>query len=75
MLPLPFFFHLSSILETFLCFDYLKVIDFLTLTCPDVDCFVGKIKTVALTNFDTERLHTILENGIPVVSNQVNNLE
>ncbi|KAG6485333.1 hypothetical protein ZIOFF_053870 [Zingiber officinale] len=31
----------------------------------------GKIKTVALTNFDTERLHTILENGIPVVSNQV----
>ncbi|KAL8501195.1 hypothetical protein ACS0TY_020664 [Phlomoides rotata] len=31
----------------------------------------GKIKTVALTNFDTERLHKILENGIPVVSNQV----
>ncbi|KAH7680621.1 Carbonyl reductase (NADPH) protein [Dioscorea alata] len=31
----------------------------------------GKIKTVALTNFDTERLHIILENGIPVVSNQV----
>ncbi|KAF5727521.1 hypothetical protein HS088_TW22G01214 [Tripterygium wilfordii] len=31
----------------------------------------GKIKTVALTNFDTERLHIILENGVPVVSNQV----
>ncbi|CAK9153823.1 unnamed protein product [Ilex paraguariensis] len=31
----------------------------------------GKIKTIALTNFDTERLHIILENGIPVVSNQV----
>ncbi|KAL8268627.1 hypothetical protein R6Q59_002425 [Mikania micrantha] len=31
----------------------------------------GKIKTVALTNFDTERLQIILENGIPVVSNQV----
>ncbi|XP_026426927.1 flagellar radial spoke protein 5-like isoform X1 [Papaver somniferum] len=31
----------------------------------------GKIKTVALTNFDTERLHIILENGIPIVSNQV----
>ncbi|GAY59814.1 hypothetical protein CUMW_197370 [Citrus unshiu] len=30
----------------------------------------GKIKTVALTNFDTERLRIILENGIPVVSNQ-----
>ncbi|MBA0774414.1 hypothetical protein Gotri_009627 [Gossypium trilobum] len=30
----------------------------------------GKIKTVALTNFDTERLQIILENGIPVVSNQ-----
>lgn len=32
---------------------------------------VGKIKTVALTNFDTERLQIILENDIPVVSNQV----
>ncbi|KAK0605857.1 hypothetical protein LWI29_031444 [Acer saccharum] len=31
----------------------------------------GKIKTVALTNFDTERLMIILENEIPVVSNQV----
>uniref|UniRef100_A0A804MLU6 NADP-dependent oxidoreductase domain-containing protein n=1 Tax=Zea mays TaxID=4577 RepID=A0A804MLU6_MAIZE len=30
----------------------------------------GKIKTVALTNFDTDRLQIILENGIPVVSNQ-----
>ncbi|XP_072087645.1 uncharacterized oxidoreductase At1g06690, chloroplastic isoform X1 [Arachis hypogaea] len=32
----------------------------------------GKIKTVALTNFNTERLQIILENEIPVVSNQVN---
>ncbi|XP_047341209.1 LOW QUALITY PROTEIN: flagellar radial spoke protein 5 [Impatiens glandulifera] len=31
----------------------------------------GKIKTVALTNFDSERLQIILENKIPVVSNQV----
>ncbi|KAG6414771.1 hypothetical protein SASPL_122145 [Salvia splendens] len=31
----------------------------------------GKITTVALTNFDTVRLQKILENGIPVVSNQV----
>ncbi|WOL17741.1 flagellar radial spoke protein 5 [Canna indica] len=31
----------------------------------------GKIKTVALTNFDTDHLHIILENGIPIVSNQV----
>ncbi|CAN6438767.1 unnamed protein product [Victoria cruziana] len=31
----------------------------------------GKIKTIALTNFDTERLRIILENGIPIVSNQV----
>ncbi|KAL5583171.1 hypothetical protein UlMin_015613 [Ulmus minor] len=31
----------------------------------------GKIKTIALTNFDTERLQIILENEIPVVSNQV----
>lgn len=34
----------------------------------------GKIKTVALTNFDTLRLQKILENGIPVVSNQVREL-
>uniref|UniRef100_A0A7C8ZJV0 NADP-dependent oxidoreductase domain-containing protein n=1 Tax=Opuntia streptacantha TaxID=393608 RepID=A0A7C8ZJV0_OPUST len=31
----------------------------------------GKIKTLALTNFDTERLRIILDNEIPVVSNQV----
>ncbi|KAG0498585.1 hypothetical protein HPP92_003276 [Vanilla planifolia] len=31
----------------------------------------GKIKTLAFTNFDTERLQIILENGIPIVSNQV----
>ncbi|EEF33305.1 flagellar radial spoke protein 5 isoform X2 [Ricinus communis] len=31
----------------------------------------GKIKTVALTNFDTERLQIIVENEIPIVSNQV----
>eukprot|EP00898_Chlorokybus_atmophyticus_P005392 jgi/Chlat1/5854/Chrsp4S06233 len=30
----------------------------------------GKITTVALTNFDTERLEIILDKGIPVVSNQ-----
>ncbi|CAL9782367.1 unnamed protein product, partial [Musa acuminata subsp. burmannicoides] len=33
----------------------------------------GKIKTLALTNFDTEWFHTILENGIQIVSNQVKN--
>ncbi|MGD8300441.1 MAG: aldo/keto reductase [Nitrosopumilaceae archaeon] len=31
----------------------------------------GKIKHVGLTNFDTERLQTITENGVRVVSNQV----
>lgn len=31
----------------------------------------GKIKHLALTNFDTERLQTILNAGIPIVSNQV----
>jgi aryl-alcohol dehydrogenase-like predicted oxidoreductase len=31
----------------------------------------GKIKHLALTNFDTEHLQTILEHGIPIVSNQV----
>jgi aryl-alcohol dehydrogenase-like predicted oxidoreductase len=31
----------------------------------------GKIRHVALTNFDTERLGVIADHGIPVVSNQV----
>jgi len=31
----------------------------------------GKIKHLALTNFDTDRLKIILENGIKIVSNQV----
>jgi aryl-alcohol dehydrogenase-like predicted oxidoreductase len=31
----------------------------------------GKIRHLALTNFDTERLRTIAENGIRIVSNQV----
>eukprot|EP00475_Leptophrys_vorax_P005726 TRINITY_DN13458_c0_g1_i2.p1 TRINITY_DN13458_c0_g1~~TRINITY_DN13458_c0_g1_i2.p1 ORF type:complete len:269 (-),score=17.24 TRINITY_DN13458_c0_g1_i2:181-912(-) len=31
----------------------------------------GKIKAIALTNFDTQRLQIIIENGIPIVSNQV----
>ncbi|KAL4182527.1 hypothetical protein AMTRI_Chr11g93720 [Amborella trichopoda] len=31
----------------------------------------GKLKTLALTNFDTERLHIILENGIPIVQHSV----
>ncbi|HEV3113369.1 MAG TPA: aldo/keto reductase [Candidatus Binataceae bacterium] len=31
----------------------------------------GKIKHLALTNFDTEHLGTIVENGIRIVSNQV----
>jgi aryl-alcohol dehydrogenase-like predicted oxidoreductase len=31
----------------------------------------GKIRHLALTNFDTERLRAILDAGVPVVSNQV----
>jgi len=31
----------------------------------------GKIKHLALTNFDTQHLQTIIERGLPVVSNQV----
>ena len=31
----------------------------------------GKIRHLALTNFDTERLHVIADHGVPVVSNQV----
>jgi aryl-alcohol dehydrogenase-like predicted oxidoreductase len=31
----------------------------------------GQIRHLALTNFDTERLRIFIENGIPIVSNQV----
>ncbi len=31
----------------------------------------GQIRHLALTNFDTDRLRTIVEGGIPIVSNQV----
>ena len=31
----------------------------------------GRIKHLAMTNFDTQRLRTIAERGIPIVSNQV----
>jgi aryl-alcohol dehydrogenase-like predicted oxidoreductase len=34
-------------------------------------CEAGKIRHLALTNFDTERLQTITEAGIRIVSNQV----
>lgn len=45
---------------------YLDALKFLTDLKEE-----GKIKTLALTNFDTKRLQIILENGIPIVSNQV----
>ncbi|MGH7113044.1 MAG: aldo/keto reductase [Stellaceae bacterium] len=31
----------------------------------------GKIRRLALTNFDTERLRVIVDHGVPIVSNQV----
>ena len=34
-------------------------------------CEAGKIRRLALTNFDTEHLETITDAGIPIVSNQV----
>lgn len=34
-------------------------------------CEEGKIRHLALTNFDTERLRVIVDHGIPIVSNQV----
>ncbi|GLJ32968.1 hypothetical protein SUGI_0663890 [Cryptomeria japonica] len=46
--------------------EYLDALKFLTDLREE-----GKIKTLALTNFDTRRLQIILENGIPIVSNQV----
>uniref|UniRef100_A0A803N285 NADP-dependent oxidoreductase domain-containing protein n=1 Tax=Chenopodium quinoa TaxID=63459 RepID=A0A803N285_CHEQI len=50
---------------------YLDALKHLTDLKDEGKLPLGKIKTVALTNFDTERLRIILENEIPVVSNQV----
>ena len=46
--------------------NYISALDNLEKLCNE-----GKIKNLGLTNFDTERMTTILENGINVVSNQV----
>lgn len=57
-----------SCLITFFIFKFIYLFNYIHFS----KWCVGKIKTVALTNFDTERLQIILENDIPVVSNQVN---
>lgn len=57
----------SSLLIVYLCSELL----FLNRLDNFIFWFAGKINTVGLTNFDTERLQIILENGIPIVSNQV----
>jgi len=46
--------------------NYLEALDHLT----DLQ-YEGKIRHLALTNFDTERLRIITEHGVPIVSNQV----
>ena len=46
--------------------NYISALDNLENLCDE-----GKIKNLGLTNFDTERMTTILENGIKVISNQV----
>jgi aryl-alcohol dehydrogenase-like predicted oxidoreductase len=45
---------------------YLDALRHLTDLCGE-----GKIRHLALTNFDTERLHVITEAGVSIVSNQV----
>jgi aryl-alcohol dehydrogenase-like predicted oxidoreductase len=46
--------------------NYLEALDHLTDLRQE-----GKIRHLALTNFDTERLQIIVDHGIPIVSNQV----
>jgi aryl-alcohol dehydrogenase-like predicted oxidoreductase len=46
--------------------SYLDALDHLTDLQHD-----GKIRHLALTNFDTERLRIIADHGVPIVSNQV----
>jgi aryl-alcohol dehydrogenase-like predicted oxidoreductase len=46
--------------------QYLAALDFLAELQQ-----MGKIKHLALTNFDSERLERILDHGLPIVSNQV----
>ncbi|MDE1726229.1 MAG: aldo/keto reductase [Thaumarchaeota archaeon] len=45
---------------------YLDALHHLSKICDE-----GKIKHIALTNFDTERVKTMVENGFKLVSNQV----
>lgn len=46
--------------------NYLRALEHLTALCEE-----GKIKHLALTNFDTEHLKIIVDHGIKIVSNQV----
>jgi aryl-alcohol dehydrogenase-like predicted oxidoreductase len=46
--------------------NYLRALEILNDLRKD-----GKIRLISLTNFDTTRLKIILENGIPVISNQI----
>ena len=46
--------------------SYLEALDHLAALRHE-----GKIRHLALTNFDTERLRVIAEHGVPIVSNQV----
>jgi aryl-alcohol dehydrogenase-like predicted oxidoreductase len=46
--------------------NYLEALDHLADLAQE-----GKIRHLALTNFDTERLRIIVDHGIPIVSNQV----
>jgi len=46
--------------------NYIDALHQLTKLCDD-----GKISHLALTNFDTERMQIIIDNGIELVSNQV----
>lgn len=46
--------------------NYLRALEHMTTLCEE-----GKIKHLALTNFDTEHLQIITQHGIKIVSNQV----
>ena len=56
--------------STSLMVDTIPVLSRRNILCA-VNCALTKIRHLALTNFDTERLRAIADHGVRVVSNQV----
>jgi aryl-alcohol dehydrogenase-like predicted oxidoreductase len=58
------------VVSTSLMVDTIPVLSRRNILCA-VNCALTKIRHLALTNFDTERLRAIADHGVRVVSNQV----